>query len=220
MKFIRISYLTILIFLIGCSSLRTINFHQGKYLGWDLTYRDLLKCNSISKDQFLWKWLSDESLYKIDGEKNKHYVSPINALIANWPESSIKSSVLLEQPAFHDGAHMTTWIVHSDNGIYLYAFFKGQFAIKKAPLDQNLYLEFFDKLFQLNQKNPISKKEYPNVMITGYAGILSLYNAGESRQILLNIDDIYKCKRPNCDSVQKGRVTKLIYEIISSSLPN
>lgn len=100
MKIILFSIL--LIFLYGCSALVPHPSENDDTLGWDLTYKSIVKENKIRKSEWIWKWLNDKDLTGFKSNYN-YFVSPVDSLISYWNKSPIISSILLDYPSFHDG---------------------------------------------------------------------------------------------------------------------
>ena len=168
-------------------------------LGWDLTYKTLLTRNNIAPDEWIWKWLGP------------NYESPVKPLIASWKHEPIESAVLIEMPAPHAGEHVTMWFVRTKTKGY---YFDQVEQEEKPPhktteaLDPQAYDKFFSVVSSWEQGKPVKPENTPNGGVPGYDGILSLYNRGTSRQMLLTIEDFAICNDKMCNDWKPGRLTQ------------
>ena len=97
----RFTYALVMIAILGCiqSTVAQEKRSHKTTLGWDLTYKSVLKSNKVKSTEFIWTG---------PGEK---YVSPVLQLLRNWHGPAITSSILIEFPAGHGDAHGVLWLV-------------------------------------------------------------------------------------------------------------
>jgi hypothetical protein len=164
-------------------------------LGWDLTYSSVLEKNNIAHDEWLWKWLG------------KDYQSPIQAILEHWNDEAIISSILIEHPQFHAGDHMAFWFVRTKEHAYYWGFIKGKPEKNvKEILSAEIYDRVFEQMSSWRQAEPMKPENTPNGGVPGYLGFLSLYDRGNSRQMLLSVEDFY-VREPNApEGYKEGRV--------------
>ncbi len=164
-------------------------------LGWDLTYASVLYANRIGPDEWIRKWLGPG------------YQSPVRKLLSKWRGEPIDSAILIEHPAFHAGERTTLWFVCTKSRAYYVEMVE---ANPRHTLKEPLSLPLYDKLFALmspwQQAQPRKPEDKPKNALPGYIGFLSFYNRGDSRQMLLTMEDFADCKDRNCDEVTLGRV--------------
>jgi hypothetical protein len=170
---------------------------NSRSLGWDLTYSSVLNTNHVAPNEWLWKWLGP------------NYKSPIGQLVSDWNDEPIVSSILIEHPAFHAGEHITLWFVRTKNHAYHWDLIERKPPRNvKAPLDPALYDKFFAELSSWQQAKPVSADKTPVGGVPGFMGFLSLYDHGNSRQILLTLDDFWLCDTKKCEGGKAGRLTQ------------
>jgi hypothetical protein len=175
-------------------------------LGWDLTYSSVLERNNVGRGEWIWKWLGPD------------YQSPVGKLISEWRGEPIVSSVLIEFPAFHAGEHTTAWFVRTKDHAYYWEFLEGK---PPDPAKEALKPQLYDKLFATasawQQGKPLRVEDTPTGGIPGYIGFLSLYRQGESRQMLLNLEDFFICETKDCESRKPGRLALALEPVMKES---
>ena len=148
---------------------------------WDLTYTSVLRANGIGPDSLLWEWAELPSR------------EPIKALISEWRDELIVSSILIELPG-PEGDQNAFWFARTSNHAFHWQFENGK--LDEPHVKQPVSVEKYDEAFKVMsawEQAPSSGQEG----ITGsYYGFLSLYDRGKSRQMLLTIDDLGKADRP------------------------
>lgn len=193
-------------------------------LDWDLTYTSVLEKNSVSRKEFLWKWRK----LGYQGPFTRKEL-PAQKWIDGWHGEAIVSSILIEIPAGHAAEHINEWFVRTENHAYRWSLVEDNLWIeKKQELNPQLYDDLFAQVSSMQQGVPekpedLSTDTPPELVdfYTGYAGFLSIYNKGESRQILLTwqdfgICDSKVCCKPECGTLRLGRLfraLKPIFEI-------
>ena len=176
-------------------------------INWDLSYKSILEKNNVDQDAFLSKWLA-----KI-GE------SPAKKLISDWQSEHIISSVLIEQPNFHNGDRVTIWYVRTENDAYLWELYEGKPPrYNKKPIDTKLYDRMFEEIAAWKQAKPLSEENKSSQTLYGYIGFLSIYHQGNSRQMLLTMEDFFLTDKNKKDDVKPGRMQ--IMDSIFSSISN
>ncbi len=168
-------------------------------LGWDLTYQTVLDTNHIPPSEWIWKWLGPK------------YESPIKPLLAAWRHEPIESSVLIEMPAPHAGEHVTAWFVRTKNHGYYFEVVEDE---DNGPhkttedLSPQAYDKFFDAVSSWKQAEPVKPENTPVGAVPGYDAFLSLYTRGNSRQMLLTIEDFAICNNKKCEEWKPGRLAQ------------
>lgn len=174
---------------------------SNRPFGWDLTYSTILKANKIGPKALIRKWLASG------------YQSPAKNWISEWQGEPILSSILIEHPAFHAGEHTTMWLFRTKDHAYYWQDIEN---LKFSDIKKDLKPEAYDKLLTTvsswKQAKP-SKSTVPQ-SIPGYLGVLSLYNNGKSRQMLLTDEDFTTCKTKKCKSMKAGRLMRALSPVI------
>lgn len=174
-------------------------------LGWDLSYSSLLDANGVGPNEWIRKWLGS------------NYQSPVKAKIAAWRHGPIESSILLEYPAPHAGERITQWFVRTKTAAYYYERVEGEDDKPphetEEPLDVQAYDRFLAIVSTWEQAQPLRPEETLNRDMANYKGFLSMYNAGNSRQMLLIFRDFTVCETKNCETGKPGRVYEALRTI-------
>lgn len=180
----------------------------SKPLGWDLSYTSLLEKNKVSRDEFLWKWLA------------KSPRSPVEDILLKWKDEPIISSILMEKAGVQGQERVTLWLVRTQGKVYLKGFVNGK---PSKPLGYEIRLRLYDdtfkKIIALPQSEPLRRKRTTRGGTSGYAGFLSLYDRGESGQILLTLEDFYSAGELKAekfrDELGEGRLRKIFEPLLS-----
>ena len=166
--------------------------------GWDLSYSSVLDANGVGQDEWIRRWLGPQ------------YQSRAGTWISNWTQGPIKSSILLEHPA-HTGERITMWFVRTKNQAYYYD------RVETKPpretnesLDVQAYDNFFNVISKWEQAKPLKPEDNPVGAIPGYSGFLSVYNSGNSRQMLLTPEDFAICDTRQCQTWKPGRLAQAL----------
>lgn len=181
-------------------------------LGWDLSYLSLVKKHDIGLEEWFVRWLIMASL-KRDKTEQGFYVSPLSESLDTWGKDDIESSILLEYPAMHAAEPLSMWLIRTENKLYLSEFAAGRLTTDTKPLDPEKYDIELDNLFALESSKKLGHDEIAKGAVPGYSGVLSLYNKGKSKQILLNMNDIVQCKTEDCTNFKPGTLFMTIYSI-------
>jgi hypothetical protein len=179
-------------------------------LGWDLTFRTILKQNSIGMGEWIVRWLMIPTTDQGDPPP-MYYKSPITDTITTWKDDKIVSSVLLEYPAFHAGEHLTLWMVRTQSNLYLWEYVKGKPKIERKLIDTEIYDREFQNIFSLDNSKKLSIEDVPDGSIPGYFAILSSFSGGKSKQIFLNTNDFLSCTSKDCKNLQPGKLAVTIF---------
>lgn len=164
-------------------------------LGWDLTYRSVLRANHVGNGEWIVKWLKS------------HNGAPVDKLLKNWHHDAITSSILLDVPAFHAGERVVQLLVRTQNAAYAWVFTDGEAEESQdKPIDALLYDKLMTELRSWEQAPALSKEKAGDQVPPGYFGFLSLYEPGSSRQILLTVGDFYVPGDKGWEEAQDGRV--------------
>ena len=106
------------------------------------------------------------------------------------------------------------WFVQTNDGAYYYERAEGNPLYKddKPPretneaLDAEAYDKFFSVVSRWQQGAAVKPENTPVGGIPGYDGVLSLYDHGKSRQMLLTIEDFAICDDNKCEHAKLGRL--------------
>ncbi len=175
-----------LLVMAGCCSVNP-HHNNADTLGWDLTYKSLIKTNNIQETDWIYKWLTDREIF---GFRGKYFVSPIRPLILNWRAAPIVSSILLEIPSFHDGQHVSLWLVRTESNLYYYQLSQEKELEKGIINDTDQYEEVLREISAWHQLEKGRIKGDKDFNIKGYIGILNTYDRGVSKQLLMAPDDL------------------------------
>jgi hypothetical protein len=155
----------------------------------------VLERNKIAHDEWIWEWLG------------QNYQSPVKNLIENWEGEPIESSILIEHPVFHAGEHIAFWFIRTKNHAYHWKFAEGKpYRHVKESVSTELYDRLFEQMSSWQQAEPSKPENTPVGGVSGYLGFLSLYDQGNSRQMLLSREDFYICKTKDCREYEEGRL--------------
>lgn len=172
---------------------------------WDLSYESVLNQNQIRWDHSvgtLFTWL-------VDREKEHQYITNfIKKELAQNPEATF----LIDHPTF-PSAGRTTFLGIKKNGQCYYwwrSTDESMREFKKRPMDPQLFQQVTDRLQAMQQRG------YENMggPEKAYAGFLSLFKDGQSKQILLHINDFMEFDMENQQILRVGK----IFEIENSLL--
>ena len=168
-------------------------------LAWDLTYTSVLNANQVDPDAWIRKWLGP------------NYESSIKEVIASWKDGEIESAILLEFPAPHAAEHITILFVRTSGQAHYIELVEDDPPRRtREILKIQEYDKFFGVISRWQQAKPLKPDDIPDDAIPGYSGFLSLYNRGNSRQMLLTSEDFVICNNKKCDSFKPGRLAHAI----------
>lgn len=183
---------------------------QKPYFGWDLSYESVLEKNNVGKDEWLQKWLN--FTYK-DGFDGK-FETPTKKWISEWNGEPIISSILIDYPAFHAAEHYTLWLVRTEKNAYYWNYLdQSNSHFKKTELELAEYDKLYEQMSVWEQYKPSEPEKRPEDHLPGFIGFLSLYDKGESRQMLFTWKDIIECEREVCGEAKIGRLLNVLAEL-------
>jgi hypothetical protein len=158
---------------------------QSEELGWDLSYKRLLRDHRVGPDTWLAKWLKQTKR----GFTRK--------LLASWRGKRITASALIECPAPHAAEHVVVLLIRTKKGAYLWqAVDKGEAEPEKRKVDPKLMDGALRAIAAWRQAKPSPPKERPRdreelKVLSGYLGVLNYHDSRASRQRLLVYDDLF-----------------------------
>jgi hypothetical protein len=175
-------------------------------LGWDLSYKTVLATNHVASNEWLYKWIGP------------NYESRAKAWISSWKHGPIQSSILIEFPAPHAGERIIMWFVQTKDEAYYYERAEGNPLSKddKPPhetretLGAQAYDNFFLLVSRWQQGAAVKPEDTPVGGIPGYDGLFSLYDGGNSRQMLLTLEDYAVCDDKKCEHWKPGRLSQAL----------
>lgn len=180
--------------------------NSAQTFGWDLSYASVLKRNNLGRNEYLWKWLQ---------QNNPAYT---RVIIESWRGEPIVSSVLIEHPAFHAGEHQILWLIRTHNRAYYWHAVEGKSFFVKEEFSPQLYDETFKSISSWQQAEPLSSQNTPPQGVPGYFAILNLYDRGQSRQMLLTLEDFYVYDKAAEDNFRDGRLVQILVPILKVRL--
>ena len=158
---------------------------SGKYLGWDLSYEAVLKKNEVGRDAWIRKWLAEER-----GPEGRKLVE---RMISGWRKGPIESSALVEFPAGHAGELCVCWFVRTKEHAYQLSFAVrargGDAEVTEEPLPTADYDAIFAHVRAKRQGKPLPREKVGPGIPLGYSSLMSVYDHGKSRQLLLAHDE-------------------------------
>jgi len=174
-------------------------------LGWDLTYRSVLAKNKVGKKEWIRKWLAEERQ------------TPATIWVSQWEKKSIFSAILIEFPAFHAAERTTMLFVRTKTGAHYWD------AVQSTPphlnnrdLNPEIYDNFFKFASSWHQNKSLSQKDIPKDAIPGFMGILSVYEGGKSRQMLLTMEDFISLESKD-DKDKRGRLMCALAPVLNKN---
>ncbi len=193
-------YFIIILFLPGSI------YAQDSDLGlWDLSYDKVLNQNQIRWDHSvgtLFTWLADRE------DEHQYITNFVEKVLAGKPEATF----LLDHPTFPSAGRTTILAVKKGGNCYFYwrSTDEGMKEFKKRPLDAEQFEQIANRLHSMRQRG------YENMggPEKAYAGFLSVFKDGQSRQILLHINDFMEFDMENQQILRVGK----IFEIENSML--
>jgi hypothetical protein len=110
------------------------------------------------------------------------------------------------------------WFVRTKDGAYYYERAEGNplFKDDKPPrethekLDAKAYDNFFSVASRWQQGAAVKPENTPRGGIPGYDGLLSVYDGGNSRQMLLTLEDFAVCDDQKCEHWKPGRLMQAL----------
>src|SRR6185369_8900431 len=91
---------------------------------------------------------------------------------------------------------------------------------RTRELKSAVYADFFKDASSWQQLKPLNRENVPKDVIPGYFGILSIYDRGKSRQMLLTMEDFTSL---GSKDDKRGRImcalTPIVSETVSDKIP-
>ncbi len=174
-------------------------------LGWDLTYKALLKDNAVHQGAWLAGWVSE------------HQRPPINEVLSHWDRGQIVSSVLIDHPALHAGERIGFWLVRTERDAFVLLFTDGKLEdqTELAQVDVSLYDSLMAEVQRWEQRPPLREGDAPPGAPGGYFAFLNTYDGSASRQMLLTFRDFFEPQGNGWDNPSNGRVLELLAPILN-----
>lgn len=175
------------------------------FQNWDLSYESVLNQNQIRWDHSvgtLFTWLADR-------EKEHQYITNF---IQKELQKKPQATFLLDHPTFPSAGRTTILGVKIDGQCFYYwrSTDEGMKEFKRRTVDPLLFQEIADRLHAMRQRG----YESMGGPEKAYAGFLSVFKDGQSKQILLHINDFMEFDRENQQILRVGK----IFEIENSLL--
>lgn len=151
-------------------------------LGWDLSYETLLAREQRTDVAWIGDW----------ARRERGMLA--TQVVSGWEGGTIVAALLIEEPAFHAGEHLMTWLVRTGDKAYLVAYAKGE---RRPEESGEIRVDAFDQVFRevsaWQQLPAPSPAELPrgSGTIPGYMGFVNIYDRGKSRQLMLSLRDYF-----------------------------
>lgn len=168
--------------------------------GWDLTYQSLLDLNGVKWDHHqgtIFTWLKDRE------QEHRTIVNFIQGELEKKPQEAF----LIDHPTFPSGGRTTVLGVKNSTGCYY--FWRSTDENMKEFKHQPISTELFDQIF--NRLHALKQRGFENMggPEKAYAGFLSTLQAGQSRQVLLHINDFLEFDVENQEIIRVGRIFEI-----------
>ena len=152
---------------------------QAKPLGWDLTFETIFDQNKVAASAQI-----RESFRK----SNSH---SIYAILKAVPVESVRSAVLIDRPSLGSNGITSLLFISTTKSVSVWEIksFKID-GVTKSIVAPRRFNKMLKSLNRIEQGTPVSSKSNRSNW-EGFWGILSTYSKGESRQILLTLEDLY-----------------------------
>ena len=147
-------------------------------LGWDLTYISLLYDSGVCPG---------DSYCEVASLKPQ---PPVHKHFAEWKGEPIDSSILVELSDGH-AAMFAIWLIRTKDHAYVWTFHPEEPTPGMQEFPAMDYDRAFEAMTCWQQDRPPSAKFSDAAGYVGYAGFLSLFKAGRSRQMLLTYKDFF-----------------------------
>lgn len=167
---------------------------------WDLSYQSLLNQNQIRWDHSvgtLFTWLEHRDI------ESEYIIEFIEEELSKLPQETF----LLDHPTFPSAGRTTILGIRQGNQCYYWwrSTDQGMKEFKKRPMDGALFTQIVDHLHSMQQRG------YENMggPEKAYAGFLSVFKDGQSRQILLHINDFMEFDNENQQILRVGKISEI-----------
>ena len=167
---------------------------------WDLTYESVLNINGVKWDHSqgtLFTWLKDRD--------QEHQV--ISEFISRELQKGPQAAFLIDHPTFPSAGRTTILGIRNETGCFFYwrSTDEKMRDFKKSPITPEMFSQIFNRLHTLKQRG------YENMggPEKAYAGFLSTYLSGESKQLLLHIHDFLEFDVENQEILRAGRIFEI-----------
>lgn len=174
--------------------------NESVYEDWDLSYRSVLNQNQIRWDHSLgtlFTWL-------VDREEEHHYITNF---IKKELEDNPEATFLIDHPTFPSAGRTTFLGIKKEGKCYYWwrSTDEGMKEFKKRPMNVELFQQISDRLQAMRQKG------YENMggPEKAYAGFLSVFKDGRSKQILLHINDFLEFDVENQKILRIGKIFEI-----------
>lgn len=115
----------------------------------------------------------------------------------------------MEFPAFHAGERITMWFARTREQAYQVQLVNTNRRHEETEIfDAQIYDKMFTTMSSWQQLKPLAADELPEQALPGYIGVLSFYDHGDSRQMLLTVEDFVHCDTKKCEHFSPGRVAQ------------
>jgi hypothetical protein len=169
-------------------------------VGWDFTYERVLNQNQIKWDHSqgtLFTWLKHRR------EEHQFITDFVMEQLGSEPEQVF----LIDHPTFPSAGRTTIMgVKHNDKCFYFWrSTDKDMRNFQRSEIEPVMFDQIFNRLHTLKQRS------YHNMggPEKAYAGFLSTFNQGQSRQVLLHIHDFLEFDAENHQILRVGRIGEI-----------
>lgn len=196
----RLSILLLLLFFGGGKLMAQNPQDYFNHQDWDLSYKSLLNSNQVRWDHSvgtLFTWL-------LDREEEQQYIEEFLQMeLSGNPEATF----LIDHPTFPSAGRTTILGVKSQGQCFYWwrSTDEGMKEFKKRPIDPQLFSHVVERLNMMRQRG------YENMggPERAYAGFLSVFKDGKSKQILLHINDFMEFDVENQQILRVGKIFEI-----------
>ena len=167
---------------------------------WDLSYESVLNHNDIKWDHSqgtLFTWLKHRD--------QEHQV--ISEFIQRELNKEPEAAFLIDHPTFPSAGRTTILGIRNQDGCFYFwrSTDEKMREFKKSPMTPEMFTKIFNRLHTLKQRG----YESMGGPEKAYAGFLSTYLKGNSKQLLLHIHDFLEFDVQNQEILRAGRIFQI-----------
>jgi len=193
----RYLYVLLVLFIVWVEVTAQTNVDENP---WDLSYESLLDLNGVKWDHrqgTLFTWLKDRE------QEHESIVGFIQQELNKNPEAAF----LIDHPTFPSAGRTTILGIRNQAGCFYYwrSTDEKMRDFKRESMSSEMFTQIFNRLHTLKQRG------YENMggPEKAYAGFLSTYLNGQSKQLLLHIHDFLEFDVENQEILRAGRIFEI-----------
>jgi hypothetical protein len=169
-------------------------------VGWDFSYESVLNQNQIKWDHSqgtLFTWLKHRR------DEHQYITDFVTEQLSREPEQVF----LIDHPTFPSAGRTTIMGIKNKDQCFYY--WRSTDEKKNNFQRSEISLEMFDQIF--SRLHTLKQRSYHNMggPEKAYAGFLSTFDHGQSRQVLLHIHDFLEFDAENHQILRVGRIGEI-----------